>query len=153
MGLYKRKITVSDDTVTSAVHLTLKQSLVPCFLGMLQVLHTPFHMLIQRQSPFSSSSGKNFTYLYISAISRNLRGFAYGLLDVLNPHFQKSLNITPSKSSGLSAAYFGAYFLCPPTISGWILRKWGFRITFMTGLCVLSVGCLLMWYVDPLADI
>lgn len=30
---YRRKITVSDDTVTSAVHLTLKQSLVPCFLG------------------------------------------------------------------------------------------------------------------------
>jgi FHS family L-fucose permease-like MFS transporter len=48
-------------------------------------------------------------------------------------------------SSGLSAAYFGAYFLCPPTISGWILRKWGFRITFMTGLAVLAVGCLLMW--------
>jgi FHS family L-fucose permease-like MFS transporter len=48
-------------------------------------------------------------------------------------------------SSGLSAAYFGAYFICPPTISGWILRKWGFRVTFMTGLAVLAVGCLLMW--------
>jgi MFS transporter, FHS family, L-fucose permease len=73
------------------------------------------------------------------------RGFAYGLLDVLNPHFQASLNITPSRASGLSAAYFGAYFLCPPTISGWILRRWGFRVTFMTGLAVLAVGCLLMW--------
>jgi MFS transporter, FHS family, L-fucose permease len=74
-----------------------------------------------------------------------LRGFAYGLLDVLNPHFQADLNITPGRSSGLSAAYFGAYFLCPPTISGYILRKWGFRVTFMTGLCTLAVGCLLMW--------
>lgn len=73
------------------------------------------------------------------------RGFAYGLLDVLNPHFQASLNITASRASGLSAAYFGAYFLCPPTISGFILRKWGFRVTFMTGLCILAVGCLLMW--------
>jgi len=112
MGLYKRKITVRDDEVTSAVHLTLKQSLVPCFL---------------------------VTILFF------LWGFAYGLLDVLNPHFQKSLNITPSKSSGLSAAYFGAYFLCPPTFSGWVLRRWGFRVTFMTGLCILAVGCLLMW--------
>ncbi|KAG9232144.1 major facilitator superfamily domain-containing protein [Amylocarpus encephaloides] len=112
MGLWKRQITVSDDTVTSAVHLTLKQSLIPNFL---------------------------VTILFF------LWGFAYGLLDVLNPHFQKSLDITPSMASGLSAAYFGAYFLCPPTISGWILRRFGFRVTFMCGLAVLAVGCLLMW--------
>ncbi|PQE06643.1 glucose galactose transporter protein [Rutstroemia sp. NJR-2017a BVV2] len=61
------------------------------------------------------------------------------------PIFKKSLNLTPSKSSGLSAAYFGAYALCPTTISGYVLRRWGFRVTFMTGLCVLAVGCLLMW--------
>ncbi|TVY84925.1 Glucose/galactose transporter [Lachnellula suecica] len=112
MGLYKRKIAVADDVVTGAVHLTLKQSLVPCLL---------------------------VTILFF------LWGFAYGLLDVLNPHFQKSLNITPAKSSGLSAAYFGAYLLCPPTVSGWVLRKWGFRVTFMCGLFILAVGCLLMW--------
>ena len=40
-------------------------------------------------------------------------------------------------ASGLSAAYFGAYFLCPLTISGWILRHYGFRVTFMTGEFVL----------------
>ncbi|EXJ75983.1 MFS transporter, FHS family, L-fucose permease [Cladophialophora psammophila CBS 110553] len=74
-----------------------------------------------------------------------LWGFAYGLLDVLNSHFQTTLNITASRSSGLQAAYFGAYFLCPLTISGWILRRFGFRITFMTGLAVLAVGCLLFW--------
>ncbi|KAB2576617.1 hypothetical protein BFW01_g4054 [Lasiodiplodia theobromae] len=74
-----------------------------------------------------------------------LWGFAYGLLDVLNSHFQADLNITASKASGLSAAYFGAYFLCPLTISGWILRHYGFRVTFMTGLAVLAVGCLLFW--------
>lgn len=48
-------------------------------------------------------------------------------------------------SAGLSSAYFGAYFICPPTISGWILRRFGFRVTFMTGLGVLAVGCLLFW--------
>lgn len=62
-----------------------------------------------------------------------LWGFAYGLLDVLNSHFQTTLNITASKSSGLQASYFGAYFICPLTISGWIARKYGFRVTFMTG--------------------
>jgi FHS family L-fucose permease-like MFS transporter len=62
-----------------------------------------------------------------------LWGFGYGLLDVLNSHFQKELNITAAKASGLSAAYFGAYFLCPLTISGWCLRRYGFRVTFMAG--------------------
>lgn len=93
-----------------------------------------------------------------------LWGFAYGLLDgkfapprplfgkwltdvslVLNSHFQGELEITASKAAGLSAAYFGAYFICPPTISGWILRRYGFRVTFMTGLAVFAVGCLLFW--------
>jgi len=33
MGLWNRKIAVSDDTVTSAAHLTLRQSMVPNMLG------------------------------------------------------------------------------------------------------------------------
>lgn len=74
-----------------------------------------------------------------------LWGFAYGLLDVLNSHFQQLLSLSQAEGSGLAAAYFGAYFLCPLTISGWILRRFGFRVTFVTGLCVLCVGCLLFW--------
>ncbi|KAJ5211759.1 uncharacterized protein N7498_003405 [Penicillium cinerascens] len=74
-----------------------------------------------------------------------LWGFGYGLLDTLNSHFQTTLNITASKSSGLQASYFAAYFICPLTISGWIVRRYGFRVTFMTGLAVLAVGCLLFW--------
>jgi MFS transporter, FHS family, L-fucose permease len=33
MAIYKRKIAVSDDTVTSAHNLTVRQSLVPNLLG------------------------------------------------------------------------------------------------------------------------
>ena len=40
-----------------------------------------------------------------------LWGLAYGLLDVLNKHFQETLNITKQRSTLLQAAYFGAYFL------------------------------------------
>lgn len=36
-----------------------------------------------------------------------LWGFSYGLLDTLNAHFQRVLHFTPSRSSGLQAAYFG----------------------------------------------
>ena len=38
-----------------------------------------------------------------------LWGFSYGLLDTLNKHFQNTLDITKARSSGLQAAYFGAY--------------------------------------------
>ncbi|KAJ5584513.1 uncharacterized protein N7459_004313 [Penicillium hispanicum] len=112
MPLYKRKITVDDGAVTSAVHLTLQQSLFPNALVMILFF---------------------------------LWGFGYGLLDTLNSHFQTTLDITAGRSSGLQASYFAAYFICPLTISGWIVRKYGFRVTFMTGLAVLAVGCLLFW--------
>jgi FHS family L-fucose permease-like MFS transporter len=36
-----------------------------------------------------------------------LWGFSYGLLDTLNKHFQTTLDITKTRSSGLQAAYFG----------------------------------------------
>lgn len=39
MGLYKRKIIVNDNAVTSAVNLTLRQSLLPNALGILDITH------------------------------------------------------------------------------------------------------------------
>ncbi|KAK6384868.1 uncharacterized protein PV06_08955 [Exophiala oligosperma] len=74
-----------------------------------------------------------------------LWGFAYGLLDVLNAKFQTSLNITAAKAGGLQGSYFGAYFIGPLTYSGWIVRRFGYRVTFMTGLCIYGVGALMFW--------
>ncbi|CAG8980349.1 hypothetical protein HYALB_00011453 [Hymenoscyphus albidus] len=72
-------------------------------------------------------------------------GFAYGLLDVLNAHFQTALNISQGMSGGLQAAYFGAYFIGPLTYSGWIVRKFGYRWAFIVGLCIYGVGALMFW--------
>ncbi|EUC38352.1 hypothetical protein COCCADRAFT_83296 [Bipolaris zeicola 26-R-13] len=72
-------------------------------------------------------------------------GFAYGLLDVLNSRFQVALNISQGESSGLQAAYFGAYFIGPLTYSGWFLRKFGYRWTFILGLSIYCVGALMFW--------
>jgi FHS family L-fucose permease-like MFS transporter len=74
-----------------------------------------------------------------------LWGFAYGLLDVLNSRFQVALNITQGESSGLQGAYFGAYFIGPLTYSGWFVRKFGYRYTFMLGLSIYCVGALMFW--------
>ncbi|PSN70428.1 putative L-fucose-proton symporter [Corynespora cassiicola Philippines] len=72
-------------------------------------------------------------------------GFAYGLLDVLNKHFQETLHISAAESAGLQGAYFGAYFIGPLTYSGWIVRKFGYRWTFIVGLSIYGVGALLFW--------
>lgn len=66
----------SNNAVTGAQNLTVKQSIVP--VGLVTILFF-------------------------------LWGFAYGLLDVLNAHFQVALNISKGESGGLQAAYFGAY--------------------------------------------
>ncbi|KAJ5034861.1 uncharacterized protein L3040_008129 [Drepanopeziza brunnea f. sp. 'multigermtubi'] len=74
-----------------------------------------------------------------------LWGFAYGLLDVLNAHFQTALGVSKGASGGLQSAYFGAYVIGPLTYSGWIVRKFGYRWAFIVGLCIYGVGALIFW--------
>lgn len=45
--------------------------------------------------------------------------------------------------SGLQGAYFGAYFIGPLTYSGWIVRQFGYRWTFIVGLCIYGIGALM----------
>ncbi|KAH6701279.1 major facilitator superfamily domain-containing protein [Leptodontidium sp. MPI-SDFR-AT-0119] len=74
-----------------------------------------------------------------------LWGFSYGLLDTLNKHFQNTLGITRSRSSGLQAAYFGAYPLASLGHANWILRHYGYKPVFIWGLCLYGIGSLVAW--------
>ncbi|PVI05620.1 MFS general substrate transporter [Periconia macrospinosa] len=74
-----------------------------------------------------------------------LWGFSYGLLDTLNKHFQVTLNITRARSSGLQAAYFGAYPLASLGHANWILRHYGYKAVFIWGLFLYGVGSLIAW--------
>src|ERR671911_749506 len=62
-----------------------------------------------------------------------LWGLAYGLLDVLNKHFQDSLNITKTRSTLLQAAYFGAYFLVALP-AGIFMNRFGYKGGIILGL-------------------
>ncbi|KAJ5085581.1 hypothetical protein N7532_010352 [Penicillium argentinense] len=74
-----------------------------------------------------------------------LWGFAYGLLDTLNKHFQNTLHITRGRSAGLQAAYFGAYPLASLGYANWILRHYGYKTVFIFGLTLYGIGALCMW--------
>ena len=73
-----------------------------------------------------------------------LWGFAYGLLDVLNKHFQETLDITKKRSMLLQAAYFGAYFLIALP-AGLFMQKKGYKKGIITGLLLYATGALLFY--------
>ena len=73
-----------------------------------------------------------------------LWGLAYGLLDVLNKHFQETLNITKQRSTLLQAAYFGAYFLIALP-AGLFMQKVGYKKGIITGLLLYATGALLFY--------
>ena len=69
-------------------------------------------------------------------------GFAHGILEVLNPHFQESFHISKTMSALTQAAVYGAYFLMA-LHAGWIIRKWGYRRGVITGLVLFGIGALM----------
>ena len=69
-------------------------------------------------------------------------GFAHGILEVLNPHFQESFHISKAMSALTQAAVYGAYFLMALP-AGWIIRRWGYRRGVITGLVLFGIGALM----------
>lgn len=73
-----------------------------------------------------------------------LWGLAYGLLDVLNKHFQESLNITKTRSTLLQAAYFGAYFLVALP-AGIFMNRFGYKKGIIAGLLLYAAGAFMFY--------
>lgn len=103
------------------------------------------------QTPGSSSvsltsdSNKKYIFPLILVTSLFLMwGLAYGLLDVLNKHFQESLHITKRRSTLLQMAYFGAYFsLALP--AGFFMNKFGYKKGIIFGLLLYATGAFLFY--------
>ncbi|HEY9363130.1 MAG TPA: MFS transporter, partial [Chitinophagaceae bacterium] len=88
---------------------------------------------------------RNYTLPIILVTSLFLLwGLAYGLLDVLNKHFQETLNITKQRSTLLQAAYFGAYFLFALP-AGLFMQKVGYKKGIITGLLLYAAGAILFY--------
>ncbi len=69
-------------------------------------------------------------------------GFAHGILEVLNPHFQQSFHISKTMSALTQAAVYGAYFLMALP-AGRIIKKWGYRSGVITGLVLFGIGAMM----------
>ncbi len=71
-------------------------------------------------------------------------GLAYGLLDVLNKHFQELLGVTKSRSTLLQAAYFGAYFIIAYP-AGIFMNRFGYKRGIILGLLLYAIGAFLFY--------
>jgi FHS family L-fucose permease-like MFS transporter len=73
-----------------------------------------------------------------------LWGLAYGLLDVLNKHFQETLHVDKARSSFLQMAYFGAYFLMALP-AGIFMKRYSYKKGIITGLLLYALGAFLFY--------
>ncbi|MGN6440023.1 MAG: L-fucose:H+ symporter permease [Agriterribacter sp.] len=93
----------------------------------------------------ASDASKSYLFPLILVTSLFfLWGLAYGLLDVLNKHFQEALNVTKARSTLLQAAYFGAYFLIALP-AGLFMNKFGYKKGIILGLLLYAFGAFLFF--------
>ena len=75
-------------------------------------------------------------------------GLSYGLIDVLNKHFQVTLNVSKAQSGLIQAAYFGAYFVV--AIPAGLFMEWkGYKAGILCGLFLFCAELFLRFLLLP----
>ena len=92
-----------------------------------------------------TQNGQKYLFPFILVTSLFFMwGLAYGLLDVLNKHFQEALNIDKARSTLLQGAYFGAYFLMALP-AGYFMKKYSYKSGIIFGLLLYAAGAALFY--------
>src|SRR5690606_15297775 len=77
-----------------------------------------------------------------------LWGMAHNLNGVLIPHLKKACQLDNSQSALVDTSVFLAYFIMALP-AGYLLRRWGYKLSIIMGLIVFSLGHFLF---IPFAD-
>lgn len=89
----------------------------------------------------NTTSGFRLAFILVTTLFF-LWGLSYGLLDVLNKHFQEVLHVNKAQSGLLQAAYFGAYFIIALP-AGFFMDRFGYKAGILVGLCLYALDALL----------
>jgi MFS transporter, FHS family, L-fucose permease len=94
---------------------------------------------------FRGPNGKNYavTFALVSTLFF-LWGFCNGMIDVLNRHFQNSLNISKAASGFVQFANFIGYF-CMAIPSGLLAKRFGYKGGILIGLTLIATGAI--WFI------
>ncbi|MET0637324.1 MAG: L-fucose:H+ symporter permease [Chitinophagaceae bacterium] len=98
-------------------------------------------------APVIAAPGKKNQYVFPLLLVTGLFflwGLAYGLLDVLNKHFQETLSIDKARSTLLQMSYFGAYFLVALP-AGLFMNRYGYKKGIIFGLLLYTTGAFLFY--------
>ena len=88
---------------------------------------------------FSAPDGKSYLIPFILITSLFLLwGFAHGLLDVLNKHFQGVFTMTKAESGLVQFSTYIAYFLMALP-AGLFMKRFGYKKGIILGLCLFAV--------------
>ncbi len=90
---------------------------------------------------FSTADGKSHlkTFLLVCCLFC-LSGLCNGMIDVLNKHFQNSLQVSKAQSALVQGFWYGGYFLLALP-AGMFARRFGYRGGILFGLSVIAAGC------------
>jgi FHS family L-fucose permease-like MFS transporter len=94
---------------------------------------------------FRTADGRNhvITFALVSSLFM-LWGMCNGMIDVLNKHFQHSLNLTKSQSGFVQFANYIAYFLMALP-AGLFAKKFGYKGGVIVGLVLVAAGA--FWFI------
>ena len=100
---------------------------------------------VDRHTLFRSPDGGSYVrvFLLVSCLFL-LWGFASGLLDNLNKHFQNSLSLSKFQSGFVQNAFYMGYFAMALP-AGWIARRLGYKGGITAGLALASLGA--FWFI------
>ncbi|MDO4160722.1 MAG: MFS transporter [Prevotellaceae bacterium] len=90
-----------------------------------------------------TADGKNYLVPFILVTTLFfLWGFAHSILDVLNKHFQDSLDISKAGSALVQTMVYGSYFIMALPV-GKLITKHGYRAGVLVGLVLYGIGSLM----------
>lgn len=93
-----------------------------------------------RRSLVAAPGGGSYLFPFVLITSLFLLwGFAHGLLDVLNKHFQSVFTMSKAESGLVQFSTYIAYFLMALP-AGAFMRRWGYRKGIILGLSLFAVG-------------
>ena len=88
---------------------------------------------------------ESFKYCAVVTIFLFLTGFSYGILTSLNSQTPNVTNRTLIQVVSVLAVFFAGYIFGPLLVGQWTLRRFGFKTTLITGLCIYCLGTLMYW--------
>lgn len=93
---------------------------------------------------FRTADGKNYLWPFVLVtLLFFLWGLAHSILDVLNKHFQETMEgVGKTESALVQAVMYGGYFVMALP-AGQIIKRYGYRAGVITGLLLYGIGALL----------